>query len=53
MPETTVRQRCIERGEVGEQLLVGFNNVMIEIWRGNFAEATQHASLARSNQTAE
>ena len=34
-----VRRRSIERGEEGELLLVGFNNVMIEIWRGDFAEA--------------
>ncbi|MGX9789854.1 helix-turn-helix transcriptional regulator [Mycobacterium sp. MMS18-G62] len=34
-----VRTGCIERGEEGELLLVGFNNVMIEIWRGSFAEA--------------
>jgi DNA-binding CsgD family transcriptional regulator/tetratricopeptide (TPR) repeat protein len=34
-----VRQRCIERGEEGELVFIGFNNVMIEIWRGNFAEA--------------
>jgi len=34
-----VRRRCIERGEEGELVFIGFNNVMIEIWRGNFAEA--------------
>jgi ATP/maltotriose-dependent transcriptional regulator MalT len=34
-----VRRRCAERGEEGELVVVGFNNVMIEIWRGNFAEA--------------
>ena len=34
-----VRRRCSERGEEGELVVIGFNNVMIEIWRGNFAEA--------------
>lgn len=34
-----VRRRCIERGEEGGVVLVGFNNVMIEMWRGNFIEA--------------
>ena len=34
-----VRQRCSERGEEGELAVIGFSDVMIEIWRGNFAEA--------------
>ena len=34
-----VRRRCSDRGEDGELVVIGFNNVMIEVWRGNFAEA--------------
>jgi DNA-binding CsgD family transcriptional regulator len=34
-----VRRRCSNRGEDGELVVIGFNNVMIEVWRGNFAEA--------------
>ena len=34
-----VRRRCSERGEEGELVFIGFNDMMIEIWRGNFAEA--------------
>jgi DNA-binding CsgD family transcriptional regulator/tetratricopeptide (TPR) repeat protein len=34
-----VRQRCSERGEESELAVIGFSDVMIEIWRGNFAEA--------------
>jgi DNA-binding CsgD family transcriptional regulator len=36
-----VRRRCSERGEEGELGVIGFNNVMIEIWRGSFAEAAR------------
>ncbi|HET6736657.1 ATP-binding protein [Mycobacterium sp.] len=34
-----VRRRCSERGEESELAVIGFTDVMIEIWRGNFAEA--------------
>ena len=34
-----VRRRCADRDRDGERVIVGFNNVMIEIWRGNFEEA--------------
>ena len=34
-----VRRRCSERGEEGDLVFIGFNDMMIEIWRGNFAEA--------------
>ena len=33
------RWRCSQSGEESELVIVGFNNVMIEVWRGNFAEA--------------
>jgi DNA-binding CsgD family transcriptional regulator/tetratricopeptide (TPR) repeat protein len=35
-----VRRRCIANGEEGELVAVGFNSVIIEIWRGDFAEAS-------------
>ena len=34
-----VWRRCADRDRDGERVIVGFNNVMIEIWRGNFEEA--------------
>ncbi len=34
-----VRRRCADRDRDGERVIVGFNNIMIEIWRGNFEEA--------------
>ena len=39
-----VRRRCSERGEEGELGAIGFNNVMIEIWRGSFADAALHTA---------
>lgn len=38
-----VRRRCVERGEEGELVVVGFNSMMTEVWRGNFAEAARFA----------
>jgi DNA-binding CsgD family transcriptional regulator len=38
-----VRRRYSERGEEGELALIGFNSALIEIWRGNFAEAALFA----------
>lgn len=37
-----VQRRCSDRGEEGELVVIGFNHVMIEVWRGNFAEAALH-----------
>src|SRR5262249_47444393 len=34
-----VRRRSIERGEEGDLVFLGFNNALIEIWRGNLTEA--------------
>jgi ATP/maltotriose-dependent transcriptional regulator MalT len=35
-----VRRSCVDRGEEGELMIVAFHSVFIEIWRGNFTEAT-------------
>jgi ATP/maltotriose-dependent transcriptional regulator MalT len=40
------RRRCTERGEDNELVHVLFNMFQIEVWRGNFAEATQLAEDA-------
>jgi ATP/maltotriose-dependent transcriptional regulator MalT len=40
------RRRCMERGEDNELVHVLFNMFQIEIWRGNFAAATQLAEDA-------
>jgi DNA-binding CsgD family transcriptional regulator len=40
------RQRCQERGEEGELIHLVFNTFQIEVWRGNFTEATQLADDA-------
>jgi ATP/maltotriose-dependent transcriptional regulator MalT len=38
-----LRRRCLEQGAEAELIFVDFHSVVIEVWRGNFAEA---ASLA-------
>jgi DNA-binding CsgD family transcriptional regulator/tetratricopeptide (TPR) repeat protein len=43
---TAWRRRCREHGEEGELIHVVFNIFQIEVWRGNFAQATQHADDA-------
>lgn len=43
---TSWRRRCHERGEEGELIHVAFNTFQIEVWRGNFAEATRLADDA-------
>jgi DNA-binding CsgD family transcriptional regulator len=35
----SIRRRCIERGEENELIFVAVHGVLIEIWRGNFADA--------------
>jgi ATP/maltotriose-dependent transcriptional regulator MalT len=35
-----IRRRCIERGEENELAFVAFHSGLIEIWRGNFTDAT-------------
>jgi DNA-binding CsgD family transcriptional regulator len=34
-----IRKRCIERGEESELIFVGFHSALLQVWRGNFAEA--------------
>lgn len=36
----SIRRSCIERGEENELMFVAVHSVLLEIWRGNFAEAT-------------
>lgn len=35
----SIRRRCIERGEENELIFVAVHGVLLEIWRGNFADA--------------
>ena len=35
----SIRRRCIERGEENELMFVAVHSVLVEIWRGNFADA--------------
>ena len=35
----SIRRSCIERGEENELMFVAVHSVLLEIWRGNFAEA--------------
>jgi DNA-binding CsgD family transcriptional regulator len=35
----TMRERCLERGEERELIFVGFHSVLLQVWRGNLAEA--------------
>lgn len=35
----SIRAQCVDRGQESELLFVSFNTVLIEIWRGRFAEA--------------
>ena len=32
-------RRCVERGEESELIFLGFHSAMLQVWRGNFAEA--------------
>jgi DNA-binding CsgD family transcriptional regulator len=41
-----IRRRCDERGEESELTFVAFTSVLIEIWRGDFAEAARGADEA-------
>jgi len=34
-----IRQSCLQRGEEGELIFVGFHSVLIEVWRGYFGDA--------------
>jgi ATP/maltotriose-dependent transcriptional regulator MalT len=34
-----IERRCIERGEDSELIFVGFQMVLLQVWRGNLAEA--------------
>ncbi|WP_353369198.1 AAA family ATPase [Mycobacterium sp.] len=34
-----IQRRCIERGEDSELIFVGFQSVLLQVWRGNLAEA--------------
>lgn len=36
---TALRRRCIDYGQEGELMLVSFHGILVEIWRGQFAEA--------------
>lgn len=35
-----IRQDCIEHGEESELVFVAFHSALVEIWRGNFTDAT-------------
>jgi DNA-binding CsgD family transcriptional regulator len=35
----SIRRHCIERGEENELIFVAVHSVLLEIWRGNFADA--------------
>jgi DNA-binding CsgD family transcriptional regulator len=37
---TSLRRHCIEHGQDGELMLVAFHTVLVDIWRGHFAEAS-------------
>jgi ATP/maltotriose-dependent transcriptional regulator MalT len=41
-----IRRRCDERGEESELTFVAFTSVLLEIWRGDFAEAARGADEA-------
>lgn len=41
-----IGRECGERGEESERVFIAFHSVLIEIWRGNFAEATSIADDA-------
>ena len=36
----SIRRRCVERGEENELMFVAVHSVLVEIWRGNFTDAT-------------
>jgi DNA-binding NarL/FixJ family response regulator len=40
---SSVRNRCIERGEYGHLMFIDLHSTLIEVWRGNFTEAAQIA----------
>jgi DNA-binding CsgD family transcriptional regulator len=46
-----IRRRCIEHGEESDLLFVAFHSVLIETWRGNFADAALHAEDAMERAT--
>jgi DNA-binding NarL/FixJ family response regulator len=35
----SIRRRCVERGEENELMFVAIHSVLVEMWRGNFADA--------------
>jgi DNA-binding CsgD family transcriptional regulator len=35
----TIRERCLERGEERELIFIGFHSALLQVWRGNLAEA--------------
>jgi DNA-binding NarL/FixJ family response regulator len=34
-----IHERCLERGEESELIFVGFHSALLQVWRGNLAEA--------------
>jgi ATP/maltotriose-dependent transcriptional regulator MalT len=42
----SIRRRCDERGEESELTFVAFTSVLLEVWRGDFAEAARGADEA-------
>ena len=34
-----IRERCVERGEESELIFLGFHSAILQVWRGNLAEA--------------
>jgi DNA-binding CsgD family transcriptional regulator len=47
-----IRRRCIEHGEENELIFLAFHSALIEIWRGDFTEATEVAedTMERARQ---
>jgi tetratricopeptide (TPR) repeat protein len=43
---SSVRNRCIERGEYGHLMFIDLHSTLIEVWRGNFTDAAQIAKDA-------
>ena len=48
----TVRRRCVEHGEDSELIFVSFHNIMLNVWRADFAElaAEAEATMERALQ---
>jgi DNA-binding CsgD family transcriptional regulator len=47
-----IQRRCLEHGEENELIFIGFHLVLIQVWRGQYAEAaaTTEATVERAEQ---